>query len=141
MLSSGALCHCIVKERMQPLAVSSWNLKDPLVSGNHEQLASAVVNGRAATSLGISEQSARDKGLKFRTHHEITSSWYSSRRVAEDCSGLEVLIEEGTDRILGAHVVGAACRRSHQSICVCNFNERPRFGSAGQYFCVPHSRA
>jgi glutathione reductase (NADPH) len=57
-------------------------------------------------SVGLSEQSARERGLRFRTHREITSSWYSSRRVAEDCSGFKVLIEDGTDRILGAHLVG-----------------------------------
>lgn len=57
-------------------------------------------------SVGLSEQSAREKGLQFRTHREITSSWYSSRRVAEDCSGFKVLIEDGTDRILGAHMLG-----------------------------------
>jgi glutathione reductase (NADPH) len=57
-------------------------------------------------SVGLSEQSARQRGLKFRTHREITSSWYSSRRVAEDCSGFKVLIEDDTDRILGAHLLG-----------------------------------
>jgi glutathione reductase (NADPH) len=57
-------------------------------------------------SVGLSEQSARERGLRFRTHREITSSWYSSRRVAEDCSGFKVLIEDGTDRILGAHLLG-----------------------------------
>ena len=57
-------------------------------------------------SVGLTEQSAREKGLKFRTHREITSSWYSSRRVAEDCSGFKVLVEDGTDRILGAHLLG-----------------------------------
>ena len=57
-------------------------------------------------SVGMSENSAREKGLKFRTTREITSSWYSSRRVAEDCSGFKVLIEEGSDRILGAHLLG-----------------------------------
>jgi glutathione reductase (NADPH) len=57
-------------------------------------------------SVGMSEQTAREKGLKFRTHREIASSWYSSRRVAEDCSGFKVLIEDDTDRILGAHLLG-----------------------------------
>ena len=54
----------------------------------------------------MSENSAREKGLKFRATRETTSSWYSSRRVAEDCSGFKVLIEEGSDRILGAHLLG-----------------------------------
>jgi glutathione reductase (NADPH) len=56
--------------------------------------------------VGLSEESAREKGLKFRTNRDITSSWYSSRRVAEDCSGFKLLIEDGTDRILGAHLLG-----------------------------------
>ena len=35
------------------------------------------------------------------------STWYSSRRVAETYSGYKVLVEEGTDRILGAHILGS----------------------------------
>ena len=54
----------------------------------------------------MSEISAREQGLKFRANREITTSWYSSRRVAEDCSGFKVLIEEESDRILGAHLLG-----------------------------------
>jgi len=57
-------------------------------------------------SVGCSEHSAQKKGIKFRTTREITSSWYSSRRVAEDCSGFKVLIEEESDRILGVHLLG-----------------------------------
>ena len=37
-------------------------------------------------------------------HLEDTGSWYSSRRVAEKCFGFKVLIENDTDRILGAHL-------------------------------------
>ncbi len=57
-------------------------------------------------TVGLSEKTAKDQGLRFRVHREVTSGWYSSRRVAEDCSGLKVLIEEETGRILGAHVLG-----------------------------------
>jgi glutathione reductase (NADPH) len=57
-------------------------------------------------SVGMSEEIARKKILKFRITRETTSSWYSSRRVAEDCSGFKVLIAEGSDRILGAHLLG-----------------------------------
>jgi glutathione reductase (NADPH) len=38
--------------------------------------------------------------------HEKTSDWYTARRVAEDASGFKVLVEEGTDHILGAHLLG-----------------------------------
>jgi glutathione reductase (NADPH) len=35
-----------------------------------------------------------------------TAEWYSSRRLAVDFSSYKVLVEEGTDRILGAHILG-----------------------------------
>ena len=56
--------------------------------------------------VGLLEQAARQQGLRFRMHHEDTSIWYSSRRVGESCSGFKLLIEEDTERILGAHLLG-----------------------------------
>ncbi len=47
------------------------------------------------------------QALKFKLKKEITSSWYSSRRVGETYSGFKVLVQEGTDRILGAHLLGS----------------------------------
>ena len=58
-------------------------------------------------SVGLGESEARKQALKFRVKKEITSSWYSSRRVGEKYSGFKVLVEEGTDRILGAHLLGS----------------------------------
>ncbi len=57
-------------------------------------------------SVGLSEETARQQGLRFRIKHEPTSNWYSSRRVGETVSGFKTLVEEGTDRILGAHLLG-----------------------------------
>jgi glutathione reductase (NADPH) len=57
-------------------------------------------------SVGLGEREARGKGLKFQLNKEMTSDWYSSRRVGEKYSGYKVLVEEGTDRILGAHLLG-----------------------------------
>ena len=67
---------------------------------------SAVFSVPPLATAGLSEQAAHEKGLRFRTHREITSSWYSSRRVAEECSGFKVLIEHSSDRLLGAHLLG-----------------------------------
>jgi glutathione reductase (NADPH) len=57
-------------------------------------------------TVGLSEAAARARQLKFRVTHEDTAGWYSSRRRGEECSGFKVLIEEDTDRILGAHLLG-----------------------------------
>jgi pyruvate/2-oxoglutarate dehydrogenase complex dihydrolipoamide dehydrogenase (E3) component len=67
--------------------------------------AAAAVDGTRA----ISGKGVRPDGLSnpdFTVKHEDTSSWYSSRRVGETCSGFKVLVENGTGRILGAHLLG-----------------------------------
>src|SRR6266851_2506351 len=57
-------------------------------------------------SVGLSEQQAREQGLKFRLKTQRASDWYTARRVAETIYGFKVLVEDGTDHVLGAHLVG-----------------------------------
>lgn len=73
---------------------------------NYLGVASVVFTIPALASVGLDEQTARAKGMKFKTNHGNTSGWYSSRRVGEKCSGFKVLVEGGTGRILGAHLLG-----------------------------------
>jgi glutathione reductase (NADPH) len=73
---------------------------------NYEGIASAVFAIPPLASAGLTESAARDAGLKFRTSWQETSAWYNTRRVGETASGFKVLIEEGTGRILGAHLLG-----------------------------------
>jgi glutathione reductase (NADPH) len=57
-------------------------------------------------SVGLGEKQAREQGLRFRMQHQKASDWYTARRVAETVYGFKVLVEEETDRVLGAHLVG-----------------------------------
>jgi glutathione reductase (NADPH) len=57
-------------------------------------------------AVGLSEPHARSQGLKFRVNVEKVSGWYTARRLRESVYGFKTLVEEGTDRILGAHLVG-----------------------------------
>lgn len=82
-----------------------------LLDGNHlaieyPPIPSVVFTLPPLASVGLREDEARAQGLRFRVNHQRTSSWYSSRRVGEEFSGFKVLMEEGTDRILGAHLLG-----------------------------------
>jgi glutathione reductase (NADPH) len=82
-----------------------------MLNGNHQKPNYLGVPSVAFTippiaSVGFSEKQARDQGLKFRMRSENASNWYTARRVAETAYGFKVLVEEGTDRILGAHLVG-----------------------------------
>ncbi len=82
-----------------------------LLKGNHRKVENMAIPTIVFTipplgAVGLLEHAARQKGLNFRTTHEDTSGWYSSRRVGEECSGFKVLIEHESDRVLGAHVIG-----------------------------------
>ena len=83
-----------------------------LLKGNHQRpnylgIPSVVFTIPPLAAVGLSERGAREQNLKFRVKMETTSTWYSSRRVAETYSGYKVLVEESTDRILGAHILGS----------------------------------
>src|SRR5205807_4113055 len=73
---------------------------------NYDGIASAVFTLPPLAAAGLGEAAARAAGLKFRVNHQDTSGWFHTRRAGETASGCKVLIEEGTDRILGAHLLG-----------------------------------
>jgi glutathione reductase (NADPH) len=82
-----------------------------LLKGNHRKVEHLAVPTIVFTTpplaaVGLLEHAARRKNLDFRITHEDTSGWYSSRRVREECSGFKILIENGSDRVIGAHVIG-----------------------------------
>ncbi len=73
---------------------------------NYDGIASAVFSVPPLASVGLTEATARAAGLKFRTNWQDTSTWFNTRRVGETTSGFKVLSEEGTERIIGAHLLG-----------------------------------
>jgi glutathione reductase (NADPH) len=83
-----------------------------LLKGNHQKadhrgVPSVVFTIPPLASVGLSEPAAQAQNLKFRVKMERTSNLNWSRRIAEIHSGYKVLVEEGTDRILGAHILGS----------------------------------
>ena len=59
-------------------------------------------------SVGLTEAKAREGGRRIKVHATDMSSWFSSRTYAETAAWAKILVEEDTDRILGAHFVGHA---------------------------------
>ena len=81
-------------------------LKANKVAADYKGTPSVVFTLPPLASVGLSEENARKMGFKFKANHSSTSEWYSSRRINESHSGFKVLIEEGTNKILGAHLLG-----------------------------------
>jgi glutathione reductase (NADPH) len=82
-----------------------------LLEGNrravsYDGIASAVFSLPPLAAVGLTEAAARAAGRKFRTSHQDTSGWFNTRRVGETVSGFKVLVEEGTGRVIGAHLLG-----------------------------------
>ena len=55
---------------------------------------------------GLSEDDARARGHRFTVHAEETTDWFSSARILARGSAYKVLVEDETDKILGASVLG-----------------------------------
>jgi glutathione reductase (NADPH) len=82
-----------------------------LLEGNrravdYDGLASAVFTVPPLAAVGLTEDAARAAGIRFRATWQDTSGWFNTRRVGETASGFKVLVEEGTGRIVGAHLLG-----------------------------------
>lgn len=73
---------------------------------DYPPIPSAVFTLPPVAAVGLSEVAAREQGLDFEAHFEKTSGWYSSMRVGARWSGYKVLVEKGSGRILGAHLIG-----------------------------------
>jgi glutathione reductase (NADPH) len=73
---------------------------------NLTEVPSVVFTIPPLAMVGLTETAARDKGVKFTARLENASSWYSTRRTGESHAASKVLLEEGTRRIVGAHLLG-----------------------------------
>lgn len=60
----------------------------------------------AMASVGYSPQEAEGLGLKFQVKLNDLKDWRSAKTYAERAAVSKVLIEDGTERILGAHLLG-----------------------------------
>ena len=82
-----------------------------LLEGNHrkpnyEDVPTVVFTIPPLARVGLGEEEAREKRLSFRVNCDRTPRWFTARQAAETVMGHKVLIEDGSGRILGAHLIG-----------------------------------
>ncbi len=82
-----------------------------LLEGNHRKpdyrgVPSVAFTVPPIAMVGLGEAQAREQGLAFKVNTQKASDWFTARQAAEPTYGFKVLVEEGSGRILGAHLVG-----------------------------------
>lgn len=86
-------------------------LASNLLKGNHSKIDYGYIPSNVFTipalgAVGLTEQEAKNKSLNYTVHFKETTDWYSSRRLNETVSAFKVLVDNNTDQIIGAHLLG-----------------------------------
>ena len=76
------------------------------VTPEYDTVPSAVFAVPALAGVGLTEEAATERGLRFAVKANDLTSWRSSQTHGETAAYSKVLIEEETGRILGAHILG-----------------------------------
>jgi glutathione reductase (NADPH) len=69
-------------------------------------LASIVYSIPALATAGLTEERARERGLRFRLHEGDSTQWYSSRRIRAARARYRLLVDEENGTVVGAQVLG-----------------------------------
>ena len=98
--------------QLSPLATYEGRIVgNNIVSGNtvepdYQSAPSNVYTVPAVATVGLTEEQATEQGLVFEAKVNDMQEWRSARTYAETASWAKVLVEDGTGRIVGAHLVG-----------------------------------
>ena len=83
-------------------------VEGPKHKPDYASLASAVYTVPALASIGLTEAQAKEKGLKTKVTVSDMEDWFSARTYAETKAWAKIIVDEESDTILGAHIVGHA---------------------------------
>jgi glutathione reductase (NADPH) len=97
---------------LTPIAVFEGKVAaSNMLKGNHAEpdyrgVPSVVFTIPELARVGMLETEVREAGRDVRVQFTDTSGWYSNTRVGETCAAAKIVIDEDTDEILGAHLLG-----------------------------------
>lgn len=94
-----------------------------------------VYSSPALSMVGLTEDEAERKGLKYTVKKGEQSTWYNSRRRGIRHAYYKILLEDGTGRVLGAHIFG---ENSEETINLFALAIRENIG-AGKLSSIPYA--
>ena len=83
-------------------------VEGPRHQPDYASIPSCVFTVPALASVGLTAAKAAEQGRRTKVHTNDLSGWLSSRTYAETTTWARVVVEEESDRILGAQIVGHA---------------------------------
>lgn len=83
-------------------------VEGPKYSPDYGSMATSVYTVPALAAVGLTEAAARQKGFSVEVHSNDMLAWFSARTYAETVAWSKIIVDQATDRILGAHFVGHA---------------------------------
>ncbi len=98
--------------QLSPVATYEGHIVgDNIVDGprhrpDYANLPSAVYTVPALASVGLTEAQANEQGFNTKVSVNHMEDWFSARTYAETRAYAKVIVDAGSDRILGAHMVG-----------------------------------
>ena len=97
---------------LTPVAVSeakvaaSNMIKDTTATPDYAGIPTAVFTIPELARVGLLESEARAAGIDLAVRYSDTSGWYSNYRIGETTAAAKILIDQSTDQIVGAHLLG-----------------------------------
>ena len=74
---------------------------------SYRSTASVVFTTPAVAKVGLLEAEAEEKKIEFDTIDTDISGWFDNRRLVLKHARSKVLVEKGTNKIIGAHLIGS----------------------------------
>jgi glutathione reductase (NADPH) len=97
----------------------------------------AVYTVPALATVGLSEQEATEAGLDFEVRTNDMRGWRSARTYGETAAWAKVLIDRGSGRILGAHLVGHAAEETIHTFALAIEQGMPASEIASRVYAYP----
>src|SRR5882757_8380428 len=103
-----------ISPQLSPIATYEGDIvgrnivEGPKYSPDYASMATSVYTVPALAAVGLTEAAARQKGFAIDVHTNDMNDWFSAKTYAETVAWSKIIVDQATDRIVGAHFVGHA---------------------------------